>query len=87
MKYLEEITPGSFFSYLNDKFILTADYRLNKDHKKYNCISVTNGSNRWLEENTIVNLLQMYYQDDEKNLVLVKEYEHNDDFDKSKNIS
>lgn len=86
MKYLEEISPGSFFSCFNDKFILTADYKIKKELKQYNCISVTNGSNRWIEENTIVNLLQMYYQDDEKNLVLVKEYEHNDDFDKSKNI-
>lgn len=87
MKYLEEIQPGSFFSYLNDKFILTADYKLNKKIKQYNCISVINGTNRWIDENTIVDLLHMYYQDDDKNLVLIKEYEHNDDFDKNKNIS
>lgn len=86
MKYLEEISPGSFFACFNDKFILTSDFRIKKEIKQYNCISVMNGSNRWIDENTIVNLLQMYYQDEEKNLVLVKEYEHNDDFNKSKNI-
>lgn len=86
MKYLEEISPGSFFTCFNDKFILTSDFRIKKEIKQYNCISVMNGSNRWIDENTIVNLLHMYYQDEEKNLVLVKEYEHNDDFNKSKNI-
>jgi hypothetical protein len=86
MKYLEEILPGSFFFCYNDKFILTSDFRIRQGIKQYNCISITNGSNRWIEENTTVNLLHMYYQDEEKNLVLVKEYEHNDDFDKAKNI-
>lgn len=86
MKYLEELTPGSFFSYNNEKFLLTSDFRSNKDQKKFNCINISNGSNRWIEDNTTVEVIYLYYQDEEKNLVLLKEYEHNEDFEKNKNI-
>lgn len=86
MKYLEELTPGSFFSYNNEKFLLTSDFRLNKSQKKFNCINISNGSNRWIEDNITVEVIYLYYQDEDKNLVLLKEYEHNEDFEKNKNI-
>jgi hypothetical protein len=86
MKYLEELIPGSFFSHNNEKFLLTSDFRLNKNQKRFNCINIINGSSRWVDDNTTVEVIYLYYQDEDKNLVLLKEYEHNEDFEKNKNI-
>lgn len=73
MKYLEELKPGQLFSYKNDRFVLTSDYT--KSNKR-SCISLNNGFVHWLLDNTIVELLELYYRDQDGNIVAVKEYKN-----------
>jgi hypothetical protein len=73
MKYLEELIPGDLFSYKNEYFILTCDFRLIKDNKKYLCISIKNGFSCWMEGNTSVEILDLYFRDKEGNIIAVKE--------------
>lgn len=73
MKYLEELKPGQLFSYKDNRFILTSDF--NRSNKRL-CISLTNGFANWLLDNTLVELLDLYYRDQEGNLVAVKEYQN-----------
>lgn len=73
MKYLEELIPGNLFSYKNEHFILTCDFRLIKDNKKYLCISIKNGLSYWMNGNTSVEILDLYYRDIEGNIIAVKE--------------
>lgn len=73
MKYLEELKPGQLFSYKDNRFVLTSDF--NRSNKKL-CISLTNGFANWLLDNTVVELLDLYYRDQDGNLVAVKEYQN-----------
>lgn len=73
MKYLEEIKPGQLFSYKENRFILTSDFT--KSNKR-SCISLNNGFVSWLPDNTVVDLLDLYYRDQDGNIVAVKEYKN-----------
>ena len=73
MKYLEELIPGDLFSYKNEYFILTCDFRNIKDNKKYLCMSINNGFSNWMEGNTSVEILDLYFRDKEGNIIAVKE--------------
>jgi hypothetical protein len=73
MKYLEELIPGDLFSYKNEYFILTCDFRQIKDNKKYFCVSVKNGFSVWMKGNTSVEILDLYFRDKEGNIVAIKE--------------
>lgn len=73
MKYLEELKPGQLFSYKDNRFVLTSDFT--KSNKK-SCISLTNGFVNWLSDNTVVEVLDLYYRDQDGNIVAVKEYKN-----------
>ena len=60
MKYLEELISGDLFSY-------------KKDNKKYLCVSINNGFSNWMEGNTSVEILDLYFRDKEGNIIAVKE--------------
>lgn len=84
MKYLEELSPGCFFDFKADKFILSSDYKTSGQDKKYKCVSVINGFIRWFKGSEVVERLDLYYQDEDKNLVLVKE--HKNEYSENTNI-
>lgn len=75
MKYIEELNPGDLFiSNLNQRFILTADFKT-RDSKKYHCaVSLENGFLHWIPTDDIVDIADLYYRDKENNILLVKEY-------------
>jgi hypothetical protein len=73
MKYLEELIPSDLFSYKNEYFILTCDFRNTKEDKKYLSISIKNGFSYWMEGNTSVEILDLYFRDKEGNIIALKE--------------
>lgn len=85
MKYLEELDHGSCFVFEDQKFILTKDFRSRSKNTEFCCINITTGFVQWIEGNQIVKIINLYYIDDEKNLVAIKEY--TDEFSKNQNIS
>jgi hypothetical protein len=84
MKYLEELSSGSSFLFHNTVYILTKDFRQKNKNIEFFCISMIDGFIKWIPGNEIVKIVHIYYLDDEKNLVAIKEYE--DDFTKNKNL-
>ncbi|NBU33506.1 hypothetical protein EB118_18135 [bacterium] len=78
MKYLEELVPGSIFLYNNNKYFLSADFKINKSQTKKLCLNFENGYSQWLDANTMVDLLDLYYRDIDGNILSLKEFKQND---------
>jgi len=85
MKYVEELSPGDFFQFKNNKLILSSDFKKNKTDFSHRAISIENGSSIWMNNTDIVDVIDLYYRDKEGNILLVKEYK--DEFTENKNIS
>lgn len=84
MKYIEEIDFGDLFSYNDKKYILSCDFKKHKNSKKHMCVSILDGSIKWFESDTIIDVVVLYHRDNEGNIFLLKEFK--DDFSKDKNI-
>lgn len=84
MKYLEELTGGSCFSYNNKNYLLTKDFRKRAENTEFFCIDIKTGFVQWMQGNIIVKEINLYYLDDDKNLIAIKEYD--DEFTKNKNL-
>jgi hypothetical protein len=74
MKYLEEISPGDIFVFHGDRFVLSGDYRQSNKSIKKMAISIKNGSIQWIADNEMIELLEIFYRDQEGNLLLLKEH-------------
>lgn len=70
MKYIEELEHGDCFSYNNQKFLLTADFKSSGDRLCYNLI---NGSSSWMKSNSMVDVCPIYTLDDNNNISPVKQ--------------
>jgi hypothetical protein len=70
MKYVEELDSGDFFNVDHHKYIITTDV---KPSGKRMAISVQNGSIRWFPGDTICAIQDIYYRDEENNILLVKD--------------
>lgn len=78
MKYLEELKPGDTFSYKEDIFVVTIDFKF-KDENKYSyVINIRTGSGVWLSDTSIVEFTELYYIDKDKNIIPIKPYNNND---------
>ncbi len=76
-KYLEELSPGDLFVVNDNHFILTADFTNPKSSKAQRmCISVTNGFVSWINNDTIVATVDLYYRDSDSNIIALKEYKN-----------
>lgn len=85
MKYLEELRPGDFFTYQSNQFLLSGDFKI-KNHKKHHlAINTKDGFCRWMEADIIVESLDLYYYNEEKLMVALKE--SHSDIEKNPNIS
>lgn len=80
MKYIEELSYGSTFSYDDKLYLLTCDHKANGFRL---CYSLTEGLPQWIEPTTIVELTPIYTLDSSNNIVPVKESKK----DESINIS
>lgn len=86
MKYLEEIKSGDLFLYNSIRYIVTTDYKKSKTGSvKRMCVNVQNGSMNWIDDDAIISGLDLYYRDNEGNILALKEIK-NEYSDQVKNI-
>lgn len=78
MKYLEELKPGDVFFYRENILVLTIDFKFKDQHKYCYAINVNSGSGVWLPDNITVESTEIYYIDQDKNIIPVK-HNSNDD--------
>ena len=69
MKYIEELSNGDCFEYDRSKFLLTADFRKNGDRLAY---SVIDGTAKWFNSQSIVDICPIYTLDNNNNIIPVK---------------
>ena len=84
MKYIEELMPGDFFEYNQEKYILTCDMRFNKKREQKLSIKLSSGMPRWMDSGLSVDCIQLYEIDSDKNIIAIKEYK--DEFTENQNI-
>ena len=70
MKYIEELSPGNCFSYNNNYFLLTIDFKTNS---KRLCYNLKSGSPVWLDGSIIVESIQIYTMDEKNTIIPIKE--------------
>lgn len=78
MKFLEEISGGDCFQLDNEYFVATCDYKSGKDIGSRNCISVKDGSPRWIKTNTMVEFIPLFTLDSTSNILPIKETKKED---------
>lgn len=66
MKYIELANSGNCINHNNCYYIVTSDFKKNGQRL---CISITDGSSRWLEPNTMIEIIQLFYTDKDNNIV------------------
>lgn len=76
MKLVEELEFGDCFYFGDDFFIVTTDFKKNNDKL---CVSLSNGSTRWIKSNAIVDTLPIYRLDKDNNIIPFKIIEKTDD--------
>lgn len=69
MKYLEELSLGDTFSFKDQMFVLTSDFKNNGSKL---CYSLINGQPCWLMSQTIVEHTPIYILDKDNNTIAVK---------------
>ena len=70
MKYIEELEAGELFLVDKNKYILSADFKSNGSRMG---VALNNGQIRWFKPDTICHIQDLYYRDEENNILLVKE--------------
>lgn len=71
MKYIEELAPGDCFTFNNNKYLLTSDFKSSGTRLSY---SLNNGSPKWFEANTMVSQEPIYILDKNNNIIAIKQY-------------
>ena len=70
MKYVEELESGDFFNVDHHKYVMTTDVKANGQRM---AVSIQNGSIRWFAPETVSTIQDIYYRDEENNILLVKD--------------
>lgn len=65
MKYLEEINNGQIFSFEKKFYVLSSDLKKHNIKNKHMCIQINSGLIRWLDSDTIIEIVPIFYQDKE----------------------
>lgn len=78
MKYLEELNNGDLFSFNNNRFVLSADFRDRNKKTQKKCVNMSNGFVQWMDGDIIVEYLDLYYRDVDGNILPIKDFPHND---------
>jgi hypothetical protein len=80
MKFLEELSPGECFEFEKNFFILTKDYKTNKQQEKLSaCVDIKDGNSRWISGGAIIDLVPLYTIDLENNIIPIKESKKSDE--------
>jgi|LakMenE18May11ns_1017448.scaffolds.fasta_scaffold9683108_3 hypothetical protein len=83
-KYIEELKHADCFNYLDNLYIVTADFK--KSGEK-NCINLKNGCASWFKPNTIVQESSLYSLDKDNNFYPIKNQTNVDTLIKNNNLS
>lgn len=75
MKYIEELSFGDCFIVNNTKYILTTDFK--NDGRKM-CISLLDGSVKWIHGNEIIECIDIFTFDKDSNIIAIKERKKED---------
>lgn len=70
MKYIEELVNGDSFTYNKEFFVLTSDFKKDNSRLSFN---IKDGSPRWFSATEIVNKTELYFIDENNNIVPIKE--------------
>lgn len=62
MKYIEELQNGQIFVYNTIFYVLSNDFKIKNNLAYHMCIAISNGGIHWLEANTIVEIVPLFYQ-------------------------
>jgi hypothetical protein len=76
MKRLEDLSVGSTFELDNKFYILSTDYK-NNGHRS--CISLKDGSCKWISSDQFVSHSPIYYLDKDNNIVAINPTEKSRD--------
>lgn len=73
--FIEELDHGDCFQYSNTIYVLTSDSRSNGNKL---CIDLKTGNSRWLQSDTIINKIQIFFTDKDSNIIAIKETKKDD---------
>jgi hypothetical protein len=76
-KFIEELSFGDSFSFLNDHYILSTDYKKSGDRLGF---SLIDGKPRWFKTNDIVNPIPLFTMDKDSNIIAIKETKKDADY-------
>jgi hypothetical protein len=79
MKLLEELSGGDVFLYNNNIFILTIDYKQRQNIQLKNCISLKDGSSRWIESSILVENVPIFTTQTDGTIIPIKETKKTDE--------
>jgi hypothetical protein len=75
MKFVEELKPGECFSYENNYFIISSDFKKSKEGILKSCIEIKTGLSKWIKDNTTVEIIPLFTLDLESNIIPIRETE------------
>jgi hypothetical protein len=73
MRFLEDLPNGDCFRIDDNFFIVTSDFKLGKHTQSRSCVSLKDGSFRWVDSNTMVEEFPIFSLDKESNIIPIKE--------------
>lgn len=74
-KYIEELDNGDGLLFDGQYYVLTSDY---KASGKRSCVNLFDGTNRWLDGDSIIEETQLFVMDKDNNLIAIKRTEKDD---------
>ena len=66
VKYIEELDTGECFEFNKDLYIVSTDYKKNRDRS---CVNLSTGFVKWINASTIVQESPIYTLDEENNVI------------------
>lgn len=70
MKYIEELNSGDCFELKGKFYLLGTDFK--KNGQRF-CLNLADGFSSWINQDTIVNLTDLFTMDKDNNLIAIKE--------------
>ena len=70
MKYIEELQSGELFIIDKKKYIISADFKSSGSRM---AVSLDTGQVQWFKPDCICQIQDLYYRDEENNILLVKD--------------
>lgn len=73
MKFLEDLSSGDCFKLEDNFYIVTSDFKLGKHAQSRSCVSLKDGTFRWISSNSMVETIPIVSIDQNSNIIPVKE--------------